>query len=80
MALISFKEWRGQRGAYNPDHDKRKSAGRPKGRDVGGNPRYGRSRGNDLSTSPKKNTEYWKALDRKEIQQDLEDKDKCNCK
>ncbi len=47
MALISFSEWRGQRGEYTGTGDKRKSGGRPKGTWQGGNARFGKSRGND---------------------------------
>jgi hypothetical protein len=55
MALLSFleyMEWRGQRDGSVKNGDRRKTGGRPKGKWVGGNPRYGKSRGNDNFSQP----------------------------
>ena len=41
MALISFKEWRGQRNGSNQGKDRGKNGF------VGGNPRFGKQVGND---------------------------------
>jgi hypothetical protein len=64
MALTSFSEWRGQRGEYTGKGDKRKSGGRPKGAWVGGNPRYGKSRGNDNYANDNNTRQGYKQQDR----------------
>jgi hypothetical protein len=73
MALISFNEWRGQRGEAGP-HDKRKSGGRPKGTWVGGNPRFGRSRGND-NFANRKNTRSWLKQQDQNLADDIGDEE-----
>lgn len=76
MALISFGEWRGQRGEPIPGNDKRKTGGRPKGTWVGGNPRFGKERGTNTGTTNISHTrQAQNQIAKDEIEQGLADMD-----